>query len=357
MKVDLFLELARPPVRERDTPHPITHVYDELISVAKIADRLGVGALWLPEHHFLGDYSVSAAPDLLLAAIARETSSIRLGLAIMPLPIHDPVRVAERLATLDILSGGRVVWGVGRGVTKTELDGFGIDPSDTRLIFKERLEALREILDTGVHQRDGQKFNINPMPAERLREGWMAAVSPESYDLAADLELGVLTGPFKPWPMIKSDLKRYRAAYPNGLTSFTMAAYCDHDQEQAKKKAGPGIVWAYQRMIDVTRSMMVKQVVGYEHYRKLGWVTPLLEGLISLNVLEKLGLACVGNPDYLLRRLTSLKESGVDRVSLVMGGGDLSAAEVGGSLEIIMREVMPRIEASSVNLSGMEAAE
>ena len=357
MEVDLFFELAQPPGLHGNAQHPAHRVYNDLISIAKVADRFGVGAIWLPEHHFLGDYSLSAAPELLLAAIARETSSIDLGFAVLPLPLHDPVRIVERLATLDVLSGGRVMWGVGRGVTKTELDGFFINPAETRNIFRERLDVLRQIIKTGTVERNGQKFELNPAPSKRLCDGWMAAVSPESFDLAAELKLGVLTGPFKPWPMIKADIKRYRANYPAGLTSFTMAAYCDHDHQWARQRAGPGILWAYQRIIDVTRSIMVKQVAGYEHYRKLGWVTPILEGLMNLSVLETLGLACVGDPDHLVKRLTVLNQCGIDRVSLVIGGGDLSAAEVERSLEIIMREVMQPISNFSPTLSSLGAAE
>ena len=355
MELDLFLELARPPGSEGEGPPPITAVYEDLIEIAKAADRMGFGALWLPEHHFLGDYSASAAPDMLLAAIARETTNIKLGFAILPLPIHDPLRIAERLTTLDILSGGRVMWGVGRGVTKSELDGFGIDPAETRNMFIKRLSILRQILKTGHMDRDNQRFDLNPTPPMRLNDGWMAAVSPESFDLAADLELDVLTGPFKPWSMIRSDLKRYRSRYPAGQTSFTMAAYCHRDQEYARRKAEPGILWAYKRMIDVSRSMMIRQVEGYEHYRKLGWVVPLLRGIMSLNVLETLGLACVGNPNHLAKRFSELSEFGIDRVSLVIGGGDLSAAEVSASLDLIMHKVMPRVSAQSLTLSPLEA--
>ena len=356
MELDLFLELARPPGSEGAGPPPITAVYEDLIEIAKAADRMGFGALWLPEHHFLGDYSASAAPEMLLAAIARETTNIKLGFAILPLPIHDPLRIAERLTTLDILSGGRVMWGVGRGVTKSELDGFGINPAETRNMFIERLNILRQILKTGYMDRDNQRFDLNPTPSMRLNDGWMAAVSPESFDLAADLELDVLTGPFKPWSMIRSDLKRYRSLYPAGQTSFTMAAYCDPDQEAARRRAEPGILWAYKRMIDVSRAMMIRQVEGYEHYRKLGWVVPLLRGIMSLNVLETLGLACVGNPDHLAKRFSDLAEFGIDRVSLVIGGGDLSAAEVSASLDLIMHKVMPRVSPQSLTLSPLEAA-
>ncbi len=353
MEVDLFLELARPPGPD-GVPTRISNVYDDLITIAKAADKLGIGAIWLPEHHFLGDYSASAAPDMLLAALARETTSVRLGFAILPLPIHDPVRVAERLATLDILSGGRVMWGVGRGVTKTELDGFGVDPSNTREQFIVRLAELRRYINTGMLDRGGQHFELNPAPSPRLREGWMAAVSPESFDLAAQLRLSVLTGPFKPWPMINADLKRYRAAYPNGSTSFTMATYCGLDHEESRYRAGPGILWAYRRILDVTRTMMVQQVAGYEHYRKLGWLTPLLEGVLSLGVLETLGLACVGDPDHVTKRLRTLNQSGVDRISMVLGGGDLDVSEAINSLELMMRDVMPRVLSADVTAVPLE---
>ena len=353
MEVDLFVELARPPGPD-GVPSSVSNVYEDLIAIAKAADQLGIGAIWLPEHHFLGDYSASSAPDMLLAAIARETTSVRLGFAILPLPIHDPVRIAERLATLDVLSGGRVMWGVGRGVTKTELDGFGVDPSKTREQFGARLAELRRYLNTGVLDRAGQRFELNPAPSPRLREGWMAAVSPESFDLAAQLGLGVLTGPFKPWPMINVDLKRYRAAYPGGLTSFTMAAYCGLDHEQSRRRAGPGILWAYRRILDVTRTMMVQQVAGYEHYRKLGWVSPLLKGVLSLSVLETLGLACVGEPDHVAKRLRTLNQSGVDRISLVLGGGDLSVSEAIASLELMMCDVMPKVLSANTSTAPVE---
>ena len=353
MEVDLFVELARPPGPD-GVPSSVSNVYEDLIAIAKAADQLGIGAIWLPEHHFLGDYSASSAPDMLLAAIARETTSVRLGFAILPLPIHDPVRIAERLATLDVLSGGRVMWGVGRGVTKTELDGFGVDPSNTREQFGARLAELRRYLNTGVLDRAGQRFELNPAPSPRLSEGWMAAVSPESFDLAAQLGLGVLTGPFKPWPMINVDLKRYRAAYPGGLTSFTMAAYCGLDHEQSRRRAGPGILWAYRRILDVTRTMMVQQVAGYEHYRKLGWVSPLLKGVLSLSVLETLGLACVGEPDHVAKRLRTLNQSGIDRISLVLGGGDLSVSEAIASLELMMCDVMPKVLSANTSMAPVE---
>lgn len=343
MQVDLFMEFASPPAGGKDAARAI----DAGLALARAADAAGFGAVWLAEHHFLGDYSNASAPDMLLAAIARETRRIKLGFAILPLPIHDPVRVAERLATLDCLSGGRVLWGVGRGVTVTELEGFGVAPADSRRLFKERYAELEAILETGMARRGGSVYHIRPRPDPRLGRGWMAAVSPESFELAAELGLDVMAGPFKPWPLVKSDLARYRRMRPGGRTSFTLAAYCEEDHAAARRRAEAGLVWAYRRILEAARPFLGTRMAGYEHYRTLGWVAPLLDKALSLGVLEALGLAAVGAPDHVAGRLKKLAASGLDRVSLVIGGGDLATADVVRAAELIAERVLPAIGAGA----------
>jgi alkanesulfonate monooxygenase SsuD/methylene tetrahydromethanopterin reductase-like flavin-dependent oxidoreductase (luciferase family) len=348
MEFDLFMEFASPVLTEKHSTRTIVQVYEENIELAKIADREGFGAVWSAEHHFVGDYSNAAAPEILLSAIARETRQINLGFAILPLPLHEPVRVAEKLATLDALSGGRVLWGVGRGVTATELGGFGIEMSDSRQIFKERFAQLQDILETGQFVRDGETYELRPRPESSLGKGWLAAVSPSSTDLAAELGLNLLTGPFKPWPMVRSDIKRYRKQSPEGQTSFTMAVYCERDHEAARRKAEPGIVWVYKRLLEFARPLLSKQIEGYEHYRKLAWIANLFSKSLSLSVLEKMGLAAVGSPEHVAKRMAILQKAGVDRVGLAIGGGDLSIEDTSRSVELIAREVMPKFQSAQV---------
>jgi alkanesulfonate monooxygenase SsuD/methylene tetrahydromethanopterin reductase-like flavin-dependent oxidoreductase (luciferase family) len=341
MQLDLFMEFASPPFARRD----VAGVLDDGFALVRVADAAGFGAVWLAEHHFLGDYSNTAAPDMLLAALARETRRIKLGFGILPLPIHDPVRVAERLATLDLLSGGRVVWGVGRGVTVTELAGFGIDPADSRAVFLARFHELAAILRSGSVLRDGKTYELRPRPGPGLGTGWLACVSPESFELAAELGLNVMAGPFKPWPMVKTDLARYRRLAPVGATSFTLAVYCEEDHRAARRRAEPGLVWAYRRIMEVSRPLLARQVAGYEHYRRLGRLAPLIDKVLSLSVLEAMGLAAVGDPGHVARRLAALRASGLDRVSLVISGGDLGAAETVRCVELIAERVMPALAA------------
>lgn len=341
MKLDLFMEFPSAPGGATEPGRSM----EDGLAVARAADAAGMDAVWLAEHHFLGDYCNLAAPEMLLAAIARETSRIGLGFGIIPLPIHDPVRVAERLATLDLLSNGRVLWGVGRGVTVTELAGFGVDPGETRAVFREKFDMLAGLLRDGAFERDGERFELRPHPTRRLGRGWLASVSPESFDLAAELGLNAMTGPFKPWPMIRADLARYRRMAPAGETSFTLAVYCGPDHRAARRKAEAGLVWVYRKIFEVSRPLLTRQVAGYEHYRRLGWLLPVLERTLSIGVLEKLGLAAVGDPAHVRRILIGLQESGLDRLSLVVGGGVMSRRDSVDCIELLAREVFPALRA------------
>lgn len=349
MKVDLFMEFATPPFAGRDE----AAVFEDGFALARAADSSGFDAVWAAEHHFLGDYSHAAAPEMLLAAMARETNRISLGFGVVPLTLHDPVRVAERLATLHLISNGRLLWGVGRGVTVTELEGFGVDPADSRRVFAERLAALRTLLETGIARRESGEYRLQPDPSATPRDGWLAAVSPESFDLAAELGLNVMAGPFKPWKLIKSDLARYRELRPGGKTSFTLGVYCEEDGAAARRRAEPGLVWGYRKIFEIAGPLLSKRVGGYEYYRKLGLAAPLLDKMVGLRLLETMGLAAVGDPDHVARRLTALRDSGLDRVSLMIGGGDLSVAETTRCVELLAERVLPQL---ATNDSAIQVA-
>lgn len=351
MQLDLFLELATPPGRGITPAEAIRHA--ERIAVG--AEEAGIDTLWLPEHHFLDGYSNSAAPDMILAAISNVTRKLRLGFAIIPLPLHDPVRIAERLATLDALAPGRVRWGVGRGVTVTELKSFGVDPAESRTIFEERHQELMNILETGEAERGGEKLALRPPPPTDLGRGWLASVSPESFDYAAANNLNVMTGPFKPWPFVQKDLSRYRKLAPWGETSFALSVFCEEDHEKARARAEEGFQWVYRRLFEVARPILQRQVEGYEDYRKLGWTVPLLDKMLSIKTLETLGLAAVGSPEHVAKRLSELEANGLDRVSLVVGGGDLEVEEVCRALNLISHAFAGVRSATNVASSAVTA--
>src|SRR5690606_21464980 len=117
-------------------------LFQDALNQVELADKLGIDHAWEVEHHFLEAYSHSSAPEVFLAAASQRTKNIRLGHGIVLLPpkYNHPARVAERIATLDLVSNGRVEFGTGESASRAELEGFEIDPADRRSMWKEVLE-------------------------------------------------------------------------------------------------------------------------------------------------------------------------------------------------------------------------
>src|ERR1700687_1057230 len=126
MKFGIFYEHQLPRPWNDGDEH---RLFQEALDQVELADKLGIDFAWEVEHHFLEEYSHSSAPEGFLAACSQRTKRIRLGHAIVLIPpnYNHPARVAERIATLDLVSAGRVEWGTGQGASAAELGGFGID--------------------------------------------------------------------------------------------------------------------------------------------------------------------------------------------------------------------------------------
>src|SRR5579871_579931 len=176
--------------------------YDVLDQVV-LAEEMGFNNFWSVEHHFQPGFSHSSAPEVLYGALSQRTQRIRIGHAVvlLPFPYNHPVRVAERVATLDILSHGRVEVGTGRSATVQELGGFGIPAEETRARWEEALRMLVRIWTSpdGTFSYKGRYFDIPertvvPMPVQQPHPPlWMASSNDASHEIAGRLGLGLLT--------------------------------------------------------------------------------------------------------------------------------------------------------------------
>ena len=140
MQFGIFFDLQLPrPWDDEDE----CQLFKDALEQVELADRLGLEFAWVMEHHFLEEYSHSSAPEAFLAACSQRTKNIRLGhgIVLMPPAYNHPARVAERIATLDLLSGGRVEWGIGTSPSRIEMEGFNINPDEKQEML---LEAVRE---------------------------------------------------------------------------------------------------------------------------------------------------------------------------------------------------------------------
>jgi alkanesulfonate monooxygenase SsuD/methylene tetrahydromethanopterin reductase-like flavin-dependent oxidoreductase (luciferase family) len=173
----------------------------DITTEALYADKLGMHSAWIGEHHF-NSLGVLSCPDIVLAHVAAKTTRIRLAPAVTVLPLHHPIRVAEQWATLDLLSGGRVDFAVGRGYDKREYLPFHVSFEDNQGIFEEGLELVRSLWSAeGRISHHGKYYSfddvrITPKPIQRPIPTYVGSFSKPSIELAARLGCGLIVAPF-----------------------------------------------------------------------------------------------------------------------------------------------------------------
>jgi alkanesulfonate monooxygenase SsuD/methylene tetrahydromethanopterin reductase-like flavin-dependent oxidoreductase (luciferase family) len=197
-----------------------TGIIHEHLEEVQLADQLGFDTVWLAEHHF-SHYGVAGSPLLMGAAIAERTERIKIGTAVLVLPFYNPLRLAEEIATLDVISQGRVVIGCGRGYQPVEFAGFGIDPEESRDRYNEVVDILQLALSEENWSYEGkfhsfQNITTYPRPLQPGGPPLVhAALNPESFHYLGSRGRRVLTSPtFAPL----SRMVRCFEAYREGLT-------------------------------------------------------------------------------------------------------------------------------------------
>jgi alkanesulfonate monooxygenase SsuD/methylene tetrahydromethanopterin reductase-like flavin-dependent oxidoreductase (luciferase family) len=181
------------------------------------AESLGFESVWLTEHHF-SNYGLIPDPFQALTYIASRTQHVKLGTAVIVLPWHDPVRVAEQVILADHLSGGRMVIGLGRGLSKAEFEGLRVPQEQSRARFDEYAQLLMTALETGVIEGGAltrqPRRELRPRPlASFSGRLFSASVSPDSGPLIARLGIAPMFIIVKPPELIQADLQRYRVAW------------------------------------------------------------------------------------------------------------------------------------------------
>jgi hypothetical protein len=161
---------------------PFTETYRNELALIEEAERLGYDTIWLTEHHFADDgYSPSIIP--IAAAVAARTERVRIGFNLLLLPLHDAVRMAEDIATLDVLSGGRIDVGLGQGYARHEFEGFGVDRADRLGLFREGLDVLKGLWTNETFSYEGKHYRIkdarlSPKPVQQpMPPLWIGATS------------------------------------------------------------------------------------------------------------------------------------------------------------------------------------
>jgi alkanesulfonate monooxygenase SsuD/methylene tetrahydromethanopterin reductase-like flavin-dependent oxidoreductase (luciferase family) len=191
--------------------------YEEVVELVQLAEELGFDVAWLAELHFGGAFSLLANPLMLIPTIAHRTQRIRLGTAVTLLPLQHPLTCAEQAATADILSGGRLEFGVGRGSIPSQFHGFRIDVAENRARFDECLEIIRRAWSAERFSYRGRFYTVEdiavvPRPLQHPHPPIRVAVhSEESFAHIAETGLPIYSGTTTtPWPQLREYMTLYR---------------------------------------------------------------------------------------------------------------------------------------------------
>ena len=232
---------------EGDSDHG---VLGETLEEIQFADELGFDSAWLAEHHF-SRYGILGNPLLMGAAIAQATERIRIGTAVVVLPFHDPIRLAEDAATLDVISGGRLDLGIGRGYQPQEFAGFGVDPAESKTRYAETVEILRRAWTEDGFSHQGEHFSyqdltVHPRPVQPGGPPLLhASVSPTSFTSRGLAGERIITSPnFTPLPVMRTNFDAYRQALREGGHDpshfdipFMQQAWVGHEEDGLRAAA------------------------------------------------------------------------------------------------------------------------
>jgi alkanesulfonate monooxygenase SsuD/methylene tetrahydromethanopterin reductase-like flavin-dependent oxidoreductase (luciferase family) len=330
-------------------------VFRQAVEQVVTADEVGFDQVWAVEHHFLEEYAHSSAPEVFLSYCAAKTKRIRLGhgIALMLPPVNHPARVAERGATLDLLSDGRLEFGTGRSATWTELGGFRCEPDDTKEMWDECTRAVVKMWTTENFGWDGKHFkmpprNVIPKPLQKPHPPlWVAVQSPETAVQAGERGMGMLGvtlgAPMDYQQMVKDYHRAIRNCEPvgefvNEQVNGVAFMYCGEDDAEAKAVGGMA---ALQFGVRAAHLVGVGGIYPSPAYHAHASAAPLRNRPGDVVGPVRDGTP-IGDPQDIIKQLKWWEDVGVDRmVFLINTGETIPNEKVLASLRLFAKEVMP----------------
>jgi alkanesulfonate monooxygenase SsuD/methylene tetrahydromethanopterin reductase-like flavin-dependent oxidoreductase (luciferase family) len=361
----LFYEI---PVARPWGPDSERIAYQNTLEQAIWAEQHGWNGVWTVEHHFLEEYSHCSNPEVLYGAIAARTTEIRIGYGVrlMPQPYNHPVRTAESVAVLDLISNGRVDFGTGRSSTRAELEGFGIDPRRTREMWREAVGHVVGCWMNDEYSFDGEYWSmprrrVLPKPLQKPHPPiYGATSSADGHREVGELGLGLCSFAVGvPPEAVKEKIDIYRDAQkrcerPLGAfvndqaATFTMTV-CAPTKEEAWATARESFEWYPKhgaRLIGSVAELMAERQQELGNYAYAADMKKTddqgLLDLLSLEYLAESGAAVLGPPDDCARLCERYEAAGVDLLLCLVNPYKIGHSQVMQTIELMGRDVIPK---------------
>jgi alkanesulfonate monooxygenase SsuD/methylene tetrahydromethanopterin reductase-like flavin-dependent oxidoreductase (luciferase family) len=375
MKFALFYEIPVPKPRRKNDEY---EAYQAVLEEAIFAEQAGFHAFWTVEHHFLEEYSHCSNPEVLYGAIASRTKKMRLayGVRLMPKPYNHPIRTAESVAVLDLISSGRVDMGTGRSSTRQELEGFDINPGETREMWREALEHVVGCWTNETYRLQGKYWNtpverpVLPKPYQKPHPPLWAATSSEGgHATVGSLGLGLCSFAVGTPPEdIQKRIEIYRENIKtckkpigkfinNQAATFTMVC-CAPTVDEAVKTATPSFEWYPVQGAELIGSVAnwMQEAKrddeldkgNYDYTRDLKAVVDSgAHKLLSMDYLRETNACVVGDPKECVRMFKAYERAGVDLILCLVNPHSIPHDKVMQTIDLMGKEVLPHFATPS----------
>jgi alkanesulfonate monooxygenase SsuD/methylene tetrahydromethanopterin reductase-like flavin-dependent oxidoreductase (luciferase family) len=329
--------------------------FENVMDQVVLADELGYDTAWFVEHHFTRGFSHSSAPDLLLAGLSQRTERIHLGLGVVLLPFQSPIRTAERVATLDVISGGRVEFGTGRGASPLEYQAFQRPFEQSRGIWEDSLEAVLAIwnADGEPVTRENEFFSIPgvavyPRPVQIPHPPvWVASTSLEGYLAAARHGYNLLgMTMLKGLDDVAEDIAQYkRCLADNGFDPATRRValmipwYVAPTKEEAVQTASDPVLWYIRRQVNLVTPPDYTDARHATH-RVLGQLAAGMPPEQAMDILREHHMVVVDDVEGSRKAVERIAAAGATDLILQTQVGGLAHEHVCNAMKLFIREVI-----------------
>ncbi len=313
-----------------ELPRTSAQLYGELLEQVEAADQLGFDSFWVAEHHF-HEYGAIPSPPVFLAAAAQRTKRIRLGAAVVVLPFHNPLLVAEDYAMVDMLSGGRLNLGVGTGYLRHEFEGFGVDPDEKGARFDEALAVL-------LRAWRGERFSwpgrfvqvkdmkLNALPVQKPHPPlWVAILRNEAAAQVGGKGFAIMMIPYA----TSERVEEFTATIADWRRAYT-ASGGDPDRARLPFGFHTYVCDGFDRAAAEAREAMDRYVRTRLYARQRPFQTLVDKNLIAF-----------GSPEDVVRVARLYEQCGYTDYLAIMNFGGLPQAKVLRSMEMMARHVLP----------------
>jgi alkanesulfonate monooxygenase SsuD/methylene tetrahydromethanopterin reductase-like flavin-dependent oxidoreductase (luciferase family) len=365
MKFALFYEI---PVARPWDERSEQRAYQNTLEQAILGDRVGFDSFWTVEHHFLEEYSHCSNPEVLYGAVAARTERIRIGYGVRlgPRPYNHPVRSAESAAVLDLISNGRVEFGTGRSSTRTELEGFGIHPNETRPMWQEAVGDIVRCWTEEHTELDGKYWKlarrrVQPKPLQKPHPPvWGATGSPDGHRMMGELGLGLLSFSVgTPPEALKERVDLYRAgikscrrplgAFVNDRAACFTMVNCAPTQAESYAVARESFEWYLKRSAELVASvpqwldeMREKEHGTYAYLDEAkNTVEQQLHELATLEALLGMNACIAGDPAEVIERCRAYEATGADLLLCLVNPYRIPHEKVMQTIELMGKHVLP----------------